>query len=194
MQLSINFATGQRRLNPRSSALGYVMLLAGGLALAAAGWDFWQQSEEKNQLQAERNALRHEARRRQGGDTLPATLQNQIEQANKAYALLQSPWDEVFMALESAYAHQESSKAAHSQGMGDIGLLLIKADAVRQELALSGQARNFNALNALSKALSESGKFAHVTLANHKLSEGAAPVVVIFDLRMNWSSPGSAER
>lgn len=175
-RLSINFAAEQRSLTAWSPALGFTLLLAGALALGAAAWDYRQQADEKINLQDRRDGLHQRAQRLHTADPIPPGMAARIEQANTVYALTQTPWEEIFMALE----------AARGKVPGDVALLSVKADAVKHDLVLTGEARDFTALSAFTSALSATPVFQNITLANDKLSSGNPPIIVAFDLRLSW--------
>lgn len=175
-QLRLDFASKQRDLTASNPALGFALLLAGLLALGVSVRDYQQQAHEMGSLQNQRDALHRRARSQSNDAPLPAAVTVQIEQANTAYALIQTPWEEILSALESVRA----------KSSGSIALFSVRADAARQELILTGEARNFAALNSFVSALSQLPVFQNVSLTDDKLSTGSPPVVVNFDLRLNW--------
>lgn len=183
-RLSINFAAEQRSLTAWSPALGFSLFLAGVLALGIAAWDYRQQADEKTNLQNRRDVLHQRTQRLRTGDPIPAEMAAQVEQANIAYALIQTPWEEIFTALE----------AARDKAPGDIALLSVKADAAKRELVLTGEAKNFTALNTFASALSATPVFQNISLANDKLSAGNPPIVVAFDLRLAWRAQDISSR
>lgn len=211
--LSINFATEQRSLTAWNPILGFSLLVAGALALGIAAWDYRQQADERLNLQGRRDVLHQSTQRLRTGDPIPPEMAAQVEQANTAYALIQTPWEEIFTALEAARgkgpgdAVPPSVKAytakrelvpasgakdfmaqdiARGKEPGGIALLSVKADAAKRELILSGEARDFTALSAFTSALSSIPIFQNISLVNDKLSAGNPPVVVAFDLRLAW--------
>lgn len=175
-QLSLNFAAEQRSLTAWSPILGLSLLLAGVLVLGAAVCDYRQREDEKAHLEGRRNTLHQRTQRLRISDPIPAEILAQVEQANTAYAILQTPWEEIFTALE----------AAHGNDSSNIALLSVKADTAKHELILTGEAKDFTALSAFTSALSATPLFQSITLANDKLSAGNPPVVVVFDLRLAW--------
>jgi hypothetical protein len=111
---------------------------------------------------------------------VPAELSSQFDQAATAYAQIMTAWDELFRVLEA------------SRG-GDIALLSLSADSAKKEFILTGEAKDFGSLSKFSDTLSANPLFRRVALSNHKLSEGAPPIVVKFDLMLAWR-PGSEPR
>lgn len=183
-RLSINFAAEQRSLTAWNPALGFLLLLAGLLALGISAWDYRQQADEKINLQGRRDSLHQRTQRLHAADPIPAGMETQIKLANTAYALIQTPWEELFTALE----------AARDKRPDDIALLSVKADAAKRELILTGEARDFTALSAFTSALSATPVFQNISLANDKLSAGNPPIVVAFDLRLNWRAKDITSR
>lgn len=183
-RLSINFAAEQRSLTAWNPVLGLSLLLAGALALGIAAWDYQQQTGEKINLQDQSDVLHQRTQRLRSGDPIPVEMAAQVAQANAAYALIQTPWEEIFTALE----------AARDKEFGDIALLSVKADAAKRELILTGEAKDFTALSAFTSALSATPVFQNIFLANDKLSAGSPPVVVAFELRLAWRAQDISSR
>jgi Tfp pilus assembly protein PilN len=179
--LSLNFASAQRNLTGPRPYLGFGLLLAGALVLAIVAWKNDQQAGANAALRAERDQLTARVQRQQPGERVPAELSAQFDQAAAAYAQITTAWDELFRALEA-------SKTS------EIALLSLTADAIKMEFSLSGEAKDFGALSKFSDALSASPVFRLVTLSNHKLSEGAPPIVVKFDLMLVWRPDSEPRR
>lgn len=175
-RLSLNFAAKQRSLTAWNPALGFALLLAGVLALGIAAWDYRQKMDEKTGLQDRRDALHQRTQRLHNSAPIPADVAAQVEQANTAYALTQTPWEEIFTALE----------AARGKAPGGIALLSVKADTAKREITLTGEAKDFTALSAFTSALSDISIFQNISLTNDKLSTGSPPIVITFDLRLTW--------
>jgi Tfp pilus assembly protein PilN len=175
-KLLINFAAVQRSVNTWNPFWGGSLLLAGMFALGLSAWDYRLQAEQNASLQLQRDTLRQSTQQQQNHAPVPAELITQIEQANAVYAMTQTPWEAIFTALE----------AARGKPSGTIALLSLRADAAKRELTLTGEARDFAALNAFNAALSDIPIFQNVALSNDKLSSGNPPIVVTFDLRLTW--------
>jgi Tfp pilus assembly protein PilN len=175
-RLSLDFASEQRDLTAWNPALGLALLLAGALLFGIVAWDSRSLADEKINLQDRLDTLTRRTQQLHNHEPIPAGLITQIEQANTVYALLQTPWEEIFTALETVLG----------KAPNDIALLSVKADAAKQELTLSGEARDFAALSAFTAALSAVSIFQNVSLADDKLSTGSPPVVVTFDLHLTW--------
>jgi hypothetical protein len=179
--LSLDFASAQRTLAGSAPYLGMGLLLAGTLALAIVAWNHEQQIEANVTLRAQRDQLAARVQRRQPHEQVPADLSAQFDQAAAAYAQITTAWDELLHALETSRS-------------SEIALLSLTADASKQEFALSGEAKDFGALSRFSDTLSSNPVFRRVALANHKLSEGAPPVVVKFELMLAWRHDSEPRR
>lgn len=172
-RLSLDFASAQRSLAGPRPYLGWGILVAGVLVSAITAWSNDQQVEANVALRAERDQLAARLQRSQPAEKVPAELSDQIQQAATAYGEIMTPWDDLFQALEASKGN-------------DVALISITADAAKREFALSGEARDFGALSGFSDALSARPLFPQVALSNHRLSEGAPPIVVKFELRLTW--------
>ena len=175
-KLHLNFAADQRNLTAWNPALGLALLAVGILAIGLFTSDYRQQAEQKINALDRQNALRQQTQHLHTGDPVPLELATQIDHANTIYALLQTPWENTFAALESA----------REKVPGTIALLSIKVNSAKKEIILTGEAKDFSALSAFTSALSDIPAFQNVTLSNDKLSSGLPPIVVSFDLRLNW--------
>jgi Tfp pilus assembly protein PilN len=180
-RLSLDFASAQRPLAGPKPYLGFSLLLAGALVLAIVAWKNDQQIEANTALRAQRDQLAARAQRRQPQERVPAELSAQFDQAAAAYAQIMTAWDDLFQALETSRS-------------GEIALLSLTADTAKQEFALSGEAKDFGALSKFSDTLSSSPLFRRVALSNHKLSEGAPPIVVKFELMLAWRQDSEPRR
>ena len=180
-RLSLDFTSAQRSLAGPKPYLRFGLLAAGALVLAVTAWSNDRQTEANAALRAERDQLTTRLQRSQPTQQVPTELSAQFEQAATAYAELFTSWDELFQVLEASRS-------------SDIALLSITADTAKKEFALSGEAKDFGALSKFSDALSSSPLFRRVALSNHKLSEGAPPIVVKFDLTLAWRQDNEPRR
>lgn len=178
-RLSLDFASAQRNLVRPKPTLGFGLLLTGALVLALVAAQNSQQIEINAALRAERDQLAARLQRQKPQQAVPAELSAQFDQAAAAHARIMTAWDDLFQALE------------RSRG-GEIALLSLAADSARREFALSGEAKDFAALSNFADTLSANPLFRRTTLSNHKLSEGAPPVVVKFDLVLAWRGHGDS--
>lgn len=180
-RLSLNFASAQRALAVPKPYLGFGLLLAGALVLALVAWKNEQQIEANAALRAQRDQMAGRLQRQKPQEKVPPELSAEFDQAATAYAQIMTAWDDLFQVLETSRS-------------GEITLLSLTADTAKQEFALSGEAKDFGALSKFSDTLSSSPLIQRVALSNHKLSEGAPPIVVKFDLMLAWRQENEPRR
>lgn len=181
MALGLDFASAQHALAGPKRSLGMAVFLCGAMALGFVAWENEQQIEINASLRAQRDQLSARVQRRQPQEKMPVELAAQFEQATAVQALITTPWDDLFHALEDSRS-------------SEIALLTLNADTARKQFALGGEAKDFAALSNFSDSLSSHPSFGQVALSNHKLSEGALPVVVKFELMLGWREPGGPGR
>jgi hypothetical protein len=175
-RLALNFCTKQRALQAWNPVMGSAFLLLGLISVCIAGYQYRQQMLLKSELQSKYSELQNRTQHRQVVAPVAALNMVDVEQANKAFELTRTPWGRIFASLE----------AARSEHPADIALLAVKVDASKQELSISGEAKNFAALSEFTSSLTANPEFQNVNLVNDKLVSGNIPVVVSFDLRFNW--------
>lgn len=179
-RLAFDFLRPQRPLRAPSRLLGGALLVAGLLALLAAMDRYQGVLADADALEARVARLR--ARQDQAQATaarpLAPALQAGLRQAGLAAAQLAVPWEQLWRAIEACRGD-------------DIALLAVALDPARGEIGLTGEARSFPVLSAFADALAGHGAFERVTLTQHKLSDGAPPVVVRFELRLAWRAPAA---
>ncbi len=180
-RLELDFATPQRSVAASQPKLSIALLIAGIAVLGGVVWELARQTEDNTVLATRRDMLASRHQRQQTPAPMSAELAGQFDQANAAHAQLIAPWEDILQGLEQARNDE-------------IGLLALIADAARQELTLSGEARDFAALSAFADRLASNALFQQVTVTNHKLSDGAPPVVVRFDLQLRWRRGNAAKR
>lgn len=178
-RLALNFSCKQRSLQAWNPLWGAVLLLSGVIVLCIVGYEYSRQLSLNSDLRGEYASLQDRTQRQSNNAPLSPSVVAELEQANIAYEQSQIPWIEIFAALEAARGNHPD----------DIALLAIKADASKLELRITGEAKDFAALSVFTSALSASPDFQNVSLINDKLSVGSTPVVVVFDLRLNWAKP-----
>ncbi len=175
-RLCLNFATNQRTLTAWNPVLALLILFAGTVALSYTAWDYQKQTEEKINLQDRRDSLKQRTQRQLKIEPISAEVSSGVERANTVTLLAKTPWEEIFTSLE----------AARNSTQAGIAMLSLKADTTKHELTLTGEAKDFTALSDFTSALSDTAIFQNITLVNDKLSSGAPPVVVNFDLHLTW--------
>jgi Tfp pilus assembly protein PilN len=178
----LNFAIEQHSLVAKRPAWGISLLAVGTLVLGGVTNDYQQQAKINAGLNDLSASMRQHTPGLHSGAAFPANITTEIAQVNAAYALIQTPWENIFRALE----------LARDKAPNNIALLSVRADTAKQEITLTGEAKDFAALSAFTSALSSSPVFQSASLTNDKLSEGVSPLIVTFDLRLAWHEPDAA--
>lgn len=175
-RLALDFLGPQRPLRQPRRALGWGLLAAGLLGLAVSMDRYSDELAATDALASRIERLR--ARQAPSGAPKPPTpaVQAEFRQAGIAASQLAVPWERLWRAIEESRGE-------------DIALLSVALDPARGDIGLTGEARTFPALSAFAKTLAEHGEFESVTLTQHKLSDGAPPVIVRFELRLVWRVP-----
>lgn len=175
-RLALDFATKQYGLKARHPLWGGALMGIGIIAICVTGYDYWQQEAMNKVLGAEYAGLQNHSKVSHTESPNSPLIKTEIELANKAFELSQTPWGKIFYELEKARSEYPES----------IALLSVKADTGKFELDISGEARDFTALSAFTSALNASPEFANITLNSDKLIVSNVPIVIAFDLRLNW--------
>ncbi len=161
-ELGLDFASGQR-LAVRWPNAGRMVLLCGVAAMVFSAWDAQRQIKTNSSLAAARSRLQAERR-----TNAPRYLSDGVK---AAFSASRTPWGAILSRLESAKSQ-------------DIALVSLKADAARGAIRISGQAKDFAALNRFVSSLSK--EFSSVSLVTEKLTESGLPVVVAFEMDVGW--------
>lgn len=161
-EFGLDFASGQR-LAVRWPGAGRVVLLCGVVALVFSAWDAQRQIKTNNALAATLSRLQAERK-----TNAPRYLTGE---AKAAFTASRTPWGAILSRMESARSQ-------------DIALISLKADASRNAIRISGQAKDFAALNRFVSSLSK--EFPSVSLVTEKLTETGLPVVVAFEMDVGW--------
>lgn len=97
----------------------------------------------------------------------------EIKHANEVLNQITLPWDRLFQAVE------------WSSGK-DVALLTIEPDAERNEVKISGEAKNIAALLNYIKHLAEQDVFSNVYLQRHQVQQHNPEKPVRFALVVTW--------
>lgn len=157
-----------RRLIGTLAAIGIGMLLA--LMLL--------QYRDVSARIAEQEAVLDAAKITTAGRTtgLSEKEQQELKMALDAQRLLNLPWEPLLGALEQAQ-------------MGDrIHLLSVQPNLLKGEIALAGEAVNFEALMSYLKALRAQPVFSDVVLVNQRQVEQGGRQSLAFTLAAEWKS------
>lgn len=172
MQASgLDFAAQRPLLTPA----GAVLLLLGIVLAASVAFDALDilaerdgAREKRLQLSARAAELRGakvpQARASAKGSAPDDAEARRIAEAQKVIRAIAAPWDDMFDALEKA---QDDS----------IALLTIAPERAAGRLAMSGEAKSYEALTAYLARLDDSGGLTHAQLLAHELKGGDRHVV-----------------
>ena len=153
---------------PRAHWAGGLLLAAG---VALAGWTAWQDAQTRQAL-AEAVAAAPQpsaaAVRR-----APAVAGDAQAVAHQARAQLATPWDALFVRLETNVPK-------------GIALLALEADARKTEATLTAEARSARDMLAWVEQLKLEAGFATVVLASHALQENDPQRPLRFVVRLDW--------
>jgi hypothetical protein len=156
---------------------GWAMLIAGVVAaalLVVAG----QRYEEE--LVQHRSVVRRAEQALPGAGRPAASAAEAkaqeavLAEVRRVGALLDLPWAELFAALESI-------------GVADVALLSLSPDARKQQVRISAEARNLEAMLDFHHRLEQTAAFRDVSLINHEIVEQAPERPVRFNLAAGWA-------
>lgn len=153
----------------RAHPLGWLLLLAGGLLLAAVVAQTFRVGAESERLR-ERIGQAQQARQasaREGRPEAPELLA-----ARRVVAAVNRPWRELFETLEGADTDQ-------------VSLLALRPRIVARELWLAAEARDLGAMLAYHRWLEGRPQLRDVSLLRHEALPAAAGAVG-FELRATW--------
>jgi len=153
---------------------GVVLLVTALLSLALSG-AFYRSTLEQIGYWESRSGLAERAAGRQMGGTQRemADMALEIKHANEVLNQITLPWDRLFQAVE------------WSSGK-DVALLTIEPDAEKNEVKISGEAKNIAALLGYIKHLAEQDVFSNVYLQSHQVQQHNPEKPVRFALVVTW--------
>jgi Tfp pilus assembly protein PilN len=172
-QLHLDFVRPRRT----SSAWGWLLLLVGaGIGLGLAAWDQQILAGEIATAQQELTIVRSTiAANEPASLKLKGTdLASEWQRASTVSRSLSAPWTELFAMLEG-YADQP------------IALLGMDPDLAKNDLVLSGEARDVAAVLDYVRYLKKQPMLSAVTLQSHQVSRQDRDKPVRFRIVANWS-------
>jgi hypothetical protein len=160
---------------PRVPAASWLLLAAGTVAIALAGWQLEAANadriEQARALQALEASLAEASATRRG----PGAKDDRSVRATGAILReLQVPWPSLLAALESVAGR-------------DVALLSVEPSAARQEVRITAEARSSGAMFDYLDAL-RGRSLREVVLASHQLQAKAPGVPIRFELRASWGT------
>lgn len=170
----LNFAQPQRPARPRSPLPGAVLLTIAILIAAGLVWQYLALAGRLDELEVRLAQVQGRVSRE--AQPVAETVAGEMRFAAEALAQGTIPWGGLFADIEAA-------------AMADVALLALNPDAARQEIRISGEARDFTALAAYQERLASRSTLASVQLLSHQLVSSPAGLAVRFELLAIWSAP-----
>ena len=167
---------------PRPQAASYLLLLAGG---AFASIVATQYQDVSGELEAQRESLRQvQSGPRQAAGSVPRSAKQQDERMAAARVVLSHltvPWETLFRGLESVDEK-------------DVALLSMIPDAEKQQIKLTLEAKNLNAMLSYHRKLQENPTFKEVSLGEHEIVQQDPYRPVRFSVTATWVIKGYASK
>ena len=158
------------------SPLDMILLLAGVLVLlwiATAYRDLQREYVSlTSKLAPAQKTLRSQARRAPNVPTAESLAE--AKQARDIADRLNLPWNELFIALETAQ-------------LRDVALMAVEPDSSKRSVRINAEARNFNAMLDYLNSLKRGGGLSNVYLENHQIQQQDPSRPLRFGVTANWS-------
>ncbi len=153
---------------------GVGVLVIAVAALVLSGIYYSDTAEKTAYWESKRGQVERASKRPMTGTQRSASdMALEIKHANEVLSQITLPWDSLFQAVE------------WSAGK-DVALLNIEPDADKQEVKISGEAKNIAALLNYIKHLSAQEVFSSVYLQSHQVQEREHEKPVRFALVVAW--------
>ena len=163
----------QQHLQLRWAGLVLLALTLGGLALASVYFvelDIAAAEWEEQLAQAEQRRGRAAQSVRPGAQ---ADLVQEVNRANEVLQRLTLPWNALFQAVETAAGKE-------------VALLALEPDLEKQQVKISGEARDYSAVLNYVTQLEAQAVFGPVYLQSHQVQEQDPEKPVRFALLATW--------
>lgn len=160
----------QKRPGPSPLAWGVL-----ALSLVTLGGLVWSHDQLRREADTMRAVAGKAQRSTTAGSPLASHEPASAEMAAARLALEQIglPWDDVFLALESA-SHK------------DIALLAVNPDPRKRQLRLAAEARNLGAMLAYHQRLEKASHLRDVALTDHEVAADDPQHPVRFNIVATW--------
>lgn len=163
--------------------VGLVVLASALLALGLAAARHHQLSQRIAQYEAridrdERMAGRDARALRPVSAEAARRQAQEVQHANQVLRQLSLPWEALFRAVEAA-------------GGKDVALLSMEPDLKKGTVAISAEAKDFDAMLAYVSRLGERDVFGSVLLKNHQVQQGDPEKPIRFSLLAEWKQGAS---
>jgi len=158
--------------NRPSTRLGLLVLLVGLIAMPLAVDRYLDARQQQEEAESVLEKLGRAALK-PSRTAATATPTEEMQAAREATRHLALPWTALFQAIE------------HTNGR-DVALLGIETDPSRNEIKLSGEARNPTAMLDYVRRLKSQPEFGHVDLQSHQIEAEDRDKPVSFVLVVQW--------
>lgn len=161
------------------SASGWLMLAVGVVCASAVAIDGFDARENLAHWQGKTGQWQRLSQQvsRRGSVTASGDVDlPQAEAAAKVIARLSVPWSALYRGLEDS-------------ADDSVSLLSVLPNVEKDEVRLSGEARNFEAVGGYLRRLNGNGAFADARLLGHQVRQGDAQKPIAFSIVARWRRP-----
>lgn len=172
-RIELDFVKGRR-----TGIAGWLLLVAGlGAAGAVVAWQQLDQAPRLAEREAHWSTLQRAVEAKQ-----PATVRGDEKQLaadwNRAIAVaadLNEPWDQLFATFES-------------QKDRPVALLSLEPDAVKHEIVVTAEAKNFDEMLSFYRYLQDQPIFRGVSLHAHQVNQQDREKPIRFRITAAWGA------
>lgn len=172
--IDINFAA-PNALSYQRLTVGGLLLLAVAIVMSAYVWSLYQTTEQQlHETQDKLNIvapIQNTAPIKQVAET---ASEAELQQAREILKQLSTPWNPLFNALESI-------------SMRNIALLSVEPNRKKQQLVLTGQAKNIESALSYIKHLEDIDGLSQVILLKHQIDQNDPNKPVGFTIMAQWT-------
>lgn len=154
--------------------LGIACLLLGTVLSGACAWYGWQAFSELSQWDAELAGLRQASGSKPGQDIEEGReINTELESANQIVSRLNTPWADLFSALETVYSD-------------DAVLLGAEPDPVGRQVRLTAEARNTDSMLEFVRQLRASKVLGDAYVVSHAINQQDMQRPIRFSVASHW--------
>ena len=170
--LTINFVRSRGMASP----IGFILLIAGIVAMVSVGLDFMDAREELIRVERRQAKTKNIAAAARKPAATAASLSTEDKAVDAAGATLNLPWDALLRDIETRTG-------------AVVALLSVDALGQSRTLRINGEAKNMTDAAAYVSRLRDSPLLRAVYLSGHEEKQAGAVSVVRFSLDAKWSAP-----
>ncbi len=170
--LEIDFSARRRLASP----LGWLLLAAGGVAMALVSLDHLAALDALRLVEVEQARLSQQREQAQpaGRSGRSELEQAELKSAQRTAAQLNLPWNALLATLERS-------------ADPNVALLSFESEGQTRQLHLMGEARTIDDVVVYAQRLDQSSQVAAVTLSRHEQRRVEQESVIRFTLDVDWS-------